>query len=128
MKLLVAALFVLFLLVGCGDDSDSSTGAGGSSNNSSSTNASAITSNNSATGCSSAEIAGQWRLSITVNGVTESDTAVFDGSESIGSNQFSASEDGITLEGQINDACDMASGTASDSVTGLSGTWTATKL
>jgi len=130
MKIVYPAFFVLFLLVGCGGGSDSKSGAGSGGNTSTNTsaNTSASASSSNSAGCTGAQIAGQWRISVTANGITETDTITFDGSEAVGSNQFSANEDGISLQGQINDACNMASGTASDSATGLSGTWTATKL
>ncbi len=105
---------MMLSLAGCSED-DVSTESGGGS---------AVV----GTGCTGAQIAGQWEVSANAFLFSRTETVTFDGSEILEQNAFSGTFDGITLNGSINAECNAGSGTFTDGGTGISGRWTATKL
>lgn len=117
--------FCLSLLIGCGGGSDSGSGAGSSSGTSSGPVLAA---------CSDERVYGTWELTVTVNGVTQIERITVgpededSGNLTIDGNNFTYTEDGVTLRGTINDDCTAMNGTATDDATGLSGTWSAVKI
>ncbi len=110
MKKLICYLCLAFVLFGCGGGgSDTTTGSG-------------------TTTCTGQQIAGKWLFTVSVAGLSESTTITFDGSETVTSNTFTETEDGITFSGTFNGECNSVSGTIVDNESGLDGTFTGTKL
>ncbi len=111
-KLSIAALLALFLTACGGGGDDTDTGGG--------------TDSTTAKICTGAEIAGQWQVTLKAQGVTQSQVFTLDGSESVGTNTLTLSENGITLTGTVDPSCTSASGTVT--ANGITGTWTAVKI
>lgn len=111
------ALF-LFAVSACGGG-DGDTGTGGGSDNS------------GVAACTESRIYGVWEVTATANGITQTDTINVQPDDSasgkltLNGNNFTYVEDGVTLNGTINDACNSMSGTFSGN--GISGGWSAVK-
>ena len=110
----------VIMLAACGGGSDGGTDTGGGATGT------------GVAACTEEKIYGQWEVTASANGLTETsiiDVKPEDGSSgklTLNGNNFTYTDDGITLKGTINDGCNGMSGTFSGD--GISGTWSAVKL
>lgn len=117
-SLVLVLVLMLSACGGGGDDNTTETGAGSAGPG--------------FQACTEENVYGQWRVTATANGLTESDIIIVrpedsdSGKLTLDGNNFVYVEDGITLEGTINNSCSGLSGTFSGN--GISGTWSAVKL
>lgn len=106
-------MFSIIVLSGCGGSSDSDSGAGGGT-----------------TGCTGAELAGTYLVTVTSDGVSESDTITFvesdfpDGTVE----SFSGTVDGVKFSIMFNDPCNGFSGTIELPFTSTPATFTGSKI